>query len=176
MYVLASLPFVYVFSFISKSSIMAFTNFFILNIILSLFDTIIALFPIFSQNSNPSNGPSSSYNIIYIIRMIFAVLLPTVNFKHAVSNLILHENTQCIRISNAIVGTKFAINGPWFETNRPGIGTEFILFCVQTIFWTIVLIIIENRLRIKQFYSRQRNDQNESDQWNDSVNFKSLFS
>jgi len=172
MYVLASLPFAYVFSFISKSTIMAFTNFFILNVIISIVDAIIASFPVFSQNSNPSDGPTASYKGVSLIRTIFGILLPSVNLKHAIANLVLRDNSQCIRISNAILGTKFNINENYFAASRPGIGTEFILFVVQIIFWTIILMIIENKLRIKQCCSCQSDDFDESDQWKDSVRRK----
>ena len=172
MYVLASLPFVYVFSFISKSSIMGFTNFFILNIILCVIDAVLASFPVFTKNDSPSSGPSKSYTTVNNIRSIFALILPTVNLKHALYNIQLHGSAECIAISNAMLGTKYSTTEPWMSTKRPGLGVEFILFCVQTIFWLIVLMIIENRLKIRQAWQRCCGGDHhsiESDQWDDSV-------
>lgn len=169
MYVLASLPFAYVFSFLSKSTIMAFTNFFILNVIVSIIDAIISSFPVFSQNPNPENGPTSSYRTINVIRTIFAIGLPSVNLKHAIANLVLHDNAQCIRISNSILGTKFVVNENFLATSRPGVGTEFVLFIVQTIFWTIILIVIERRSRTTLCCSSQDEDIDESNHWKDGV-------
>lgn len=152
---------------------MAFTNFFILNVIVTIVDAVIASFPVFNQNTNPSAGPTSSYKIVNVIRTIFAIGLPSVNLKHAITNLVLHDNGQCIKLSNAILGTKFVENENYFSTSRPGIGTEFILFVVQIIFWTIILIVIENRLRIKQCCSCQNDDnEEESNHWKDAVRFK----
>lgn len=174
MYVLASLPFVYVFSFIPKSSIMAFTNFFILNVIVCVIDAVIASIPVFSQNNNPSAGPTKIYNTISNVRWIFAIVLPTVNLKHAISNIVFHDNSQCILVNNAMLGTKFATNEAWFSKNRPGVGTEFILFCAQMVFWWIMLMIVESRMRIKQCCCSCGGgvDTDESDQWNDSVRDK----
>jgi len=171
MYVLASLPFAYVFSFIPKTSIMGFTNFFILNVIICVIDAVASSFPVFTQNSTPSAGPSKTYTIVDNIRWIFAVLLPTVNFKHALSNIQLHNNTQCIYLSNSLLGTTFSTNEPWMSTSRPGVGAEFILFCVQIIFWCLILTIIENRLSIRQAWQRccAREDSLLTDQWDDSV-------
>lgn len=171
MYVLASLPFVYVFSFIPKTSIMGFTNFFILNIILCVIDAIMTSFPVFTKNDNPSAGPSKSYTTVNNVRWIFALILPTVNFKHALSNIQIHDNTQCVAISNAMLGTKLSTTEPWMSANRPGLGAEFILFCVQIIFWWIILIIIENGLSIRQCCQRCCGDEDTvlSDQWDDSV-------
>lgn len=167
MYVLASLPFVYVFSFASKSSIMAFTNFFILNIIVCVVDAVIASVPVFMQNKTPENGPSKIFKIIEIIRTIFAVLLPSINCKHAISNILLRDDSTCIEIANAVQGTKLETNEKWLSKNRPGVGTELIIFCAQAIFWFIVLILIEKK--IKCSCSCDSYDDEQNTQWNDSV-------
>jgi hypothetical protein len=171
MYVFASLPFVYVFSFIPKSAVMGFTNFFILNVILCVIDAVLASFPVFSSQDAKTSGPTQTYTVINIIRSIVAFFLPTVNLKHALANILLHDNTQCIRTSNAILGTSFSINEAWMSTNKPGVGTEFIFFCVQTLFWFVILIIIESRLRIEQAWRRccRSKDSESTDQWDDSV-------
>jgi hypothetical protein len=171
MYVLASLPFAYVFSFIPKTSIMGFTNFFILNIIICVIDAVANSFPVFTKNDTPSLGPTKTYTIVDNIRWIFAVLLPTINLKHAISNIQLHDSTICIAVSNAMLGTKLSVNEPWMSTSRPGVGAEFILFCVQIIFWWVILIIIENRLNIRRGCQRccRNEDLTMSNQWDDSV-------
>jgi len=171
MYVLASLPFAYVFSFIPKTSIMGFTNFFILNVILCVIDAVLASFPVFTKNDTPSLGPTKIYTTINGIRSIFALVLPTVNLKHAISNIQLHDDTVCISISNSILGTTFSSNALWMSTSRPGVGLEFIFFWVQIIFWWVVLIIVENRLNIRRGCQRccRNEDSTMSDQWDDSV-------
>jgi hypothetical protein len=171
MYVFASLPFVYVFSFIPKSAVMGFTNFFILNVILCVIDAVLASFPVFSNRSAQTSGPSQTYTGVNNIRSIFALVLPTVNLKHALANILLHDNPQCILTSNSMLGTSFSTNEAWMSTNKPGVGTEFIFFCVQTLFWFLVLIIIESRLRIKQAWRRccGIKDSQSTGQWDDSV-------
>ncbi|UJR09005.1 hypothetical protein I4U23_013254 [Adineta vaga] len=170
MYVLASLPFVYVFSFIPKTSIMGFTNFFILNVIICIVDAVTNSFTVFTKNDNPSAGPSRVVTIVTNIRWIFAVLLPTINLKHAISNIQLHSNTECIAITNAMTGSKLATNEPWMSRQRPGVGAEFIIFVVQTLFWWFILMIVENRLRIRQSCQRccSSDDAISSENWNDS--------
>ena len=105
MFVLASLPFVYVFSFIPKSAVIGFTNFFILNVILCVIDAVLVSFPVFSSNDAQTSGPTMTYKVIEIIRGIVAFFLPTVNLKQALANILIHDNVQCIRTSNAILGT-----------------------------------------------------------------------
>ncbi|CAF1233873.1 unnamed protein product [Adineta ricciae] len=170
MYVLASLPFVYVFSFIPKSSIMAFTNFFIINVIVCVVDAVASSVAVFTKNDNPAAGPTRTVTIITNIRWIFAALLPSINLKHAISNILLHSNNDCIAVSNAMVGTKLSINEPWLSKQRPGVGSEFIIFIVQILFWWIILMIVENRLRIRQAWQRCccSDDSYSSDDWNDS--------
>ena len=171
MYVLASLPFVYVFSFIPKTAVMGFTNFFILNVIIIVIDAVAGSFPVFLGNDNPSAGPSGIYRVVELIRYIFALLLPSVNFKHTLANILVHNNDKCIRTSNSLLGTSLGVNESWLSTNKPGVGIQFIFFCVQTFFWFAILILIENRLRIRQ--ARQRccgsNDSEHNTEWNDQV-------
>jgi hypothetical protein len=171
MYTLASLPFAYVFSFIPKTSIMGFTNFFILNVIICVIDAVINSFPVFMSNSTPSSGPSKSYTAITNLRYVFAFLLPTVNLKHALSNLILHANNDCITVNNAMLGTSFSTTAAYMSTQKPGVGTEFILFCIQIALWWLILCAIENRLRIRQCCQRccSEDDSMLTGGWNDSV-------
>ena len=174
MYVLASLPFVYVFSFIPESAVMGFTNFFILNVVISVIDAVAGTFPIFSGNTNPSAGPAPAYKVVEAIRLIFRLLLPAVNFKHTLANMLIHNNANCIRVFNGMLGTKFSENETWMSTQKPGIGEEFIIFCVQTLFWLVVLILIENRLTIRQ--ARQRccksDHPEQNEQWDDRVRIR----
>ena len=171
MYVLASLPFAYVFSFIPKSAIMGFTNFFILNVIICAIDAVSNSFTVFTENPTPSLGPTKTYTVVNNIRAIFAFLLPTVNLKHALYNIQLRQNTECIGIFNTLVGTKFTTTEQWMSTSKPGIGVEFLIFCAQIVLWWVILIIIENRLSIRQAWQRccARGDSSVSDQWNDKV-------
>ena len=150
---------------------MGFTNFFILNVIINVIDAVVGSFPVFTGNDNPSAGTSRTYNVVEAIRFIFGLVLPTVNLKHALSNILIHDSANCIRVSNTLLGTKFSENTAWMSTTKPGIGAEFIIFCVQTLFWWVILILIENRLRIRQ--ARQRccgsDDKAHNEHWDDRV-------
>ena len=180
MYTLASLPFAYVFSFIPKSTVMGFSNFFILNAVICVIDSILNSFTVFIENDTPSAGPTRTYRVVTAIATILAVLLPADNLKHALSNIQLHENTECISASNALIGTKFSANESLMAVGKPGVGGQFIIFLVQIIVWWIVLIVIENYGRIQQ--ARQRccgnkdlSDSTPTDQWNDSVRSSVVF-
>ncbi|CAF1369748.1 unnamed protein product, partial [Rotaria sordida] len=171
MYTLASLPFAYVFSFIPNSSIMGFTNFFIINIIICIIDSVTNSFTAFVKNDTPSAGPTKAYTIVSIIRSIFAIILPTVNLKQALSNIQLHETIECISIYNSLIGTKLSVNDSLMSINRPGVGAQFIIFFVQIIFWWVILTVIESRRRIRQCCCCCGNDSSDAtskDEWDDS--------
>ncbi len=76
---------------------MSFTNFLILNIIISVIDTIMP-FPIFIRNDTLSLGSSKSYTTVNNICWMFALLLPTGNLKHALSNIFMITNNTNIII------------------------------------------------------------------------------
>lgn len=177
MYALASLPFAYVFSFIPSSSIIGFTNFFILNVIACVIDAVVSSTSIFIKNSSPSTGPSKAYSGVTIARSIFAILLPTVNLKQSLWNIELHETGECISMWNSIVGTSFASGGSFMSTKTPGVGAQFIIFFVQIIFWWVMLIVIENWNKIRRCCSYccccccsdDSADPELINQWDDSV-------
>lgn len=143
MYALASLPFVYAYSFVPKSSVMGLAIFFIVNVTACVIDAVLNSFTIFIQNTSPSSGPLRSYYIITAIRTIIAIFLPTVNLKQALFNIQLHENTECISVSNSIIGTRFSPNESYMSLKRPGVGSQFIIFIGQFIFWWVIIAIIE---------------------------------
>jgi hypothetical protein len=77
-----------------------------------------------------------------------------VNLKHALFNSQLHENRQCIGIFNIYIGTNFSVNKRWESMRKPGIGAQILIFGLQTILWTLVLILIENRRRLGQIWQQ----------------------
>jgi hypothetical protein len=173
---LASLPFAYVFSFAPRTSIIGFTNFFIVNVIANVIDAVINSFTIFSRNEQASAGPSRTYTAVNNFRSILAALLPSVNLKHALSNSQLHENGECVAIFNTFIGTKLNVNEVWTSMSKPGVGTQMLLFCLQTLVWTLLLIVVENRRRRQLLWERIRGKRNDgssladqASQWNDSV-------
>ena len=164
------------FSFRPRTSIIGLTNFFILNVIANVIDSVINSFTIFQRNDSPQNGPNRVYGAVTNFRWILAGLLPSVNLKHALSNSQLHENQQCIRTFNALIGTKFPLNEPFASLTKPGVGGQILIFCIQMTFWTIVLIIIEKRAGKQPCCGSQSSSYNAqaSAQWNDSVRDDSL--
>ncbi|CAF2146243.1 unnamed protein product [Rotaria magnacalcarata] len=173
MYTLASLPFAYVFSFIPKSSIMGFSNFFILNVIGCVIDAVISSFPVFIKNDTPSAGPTKIYSTISAIRYIGAVLLPTINLKQAIANIQLHENSACITSWNLLLGTKLSSTGSLMATSQPGVGTQFIIFIVQIAFWLVILAVVEHCSRVRKgrqgcCCGRDSSNAMLSEEWDDS--------
>jgi hypothetical protein len=132
---------------------------------------VINSFTIFSRNETAYLGPSRIYTGVTIARWILAVLLPSVNLKHALFNSQLHENRECVIIFNRYIGTKFSDNELWSSLNKPGVGTQMLIFSLQSIFWLIFLILIENRRRIEQFWRqyREKYTSQSLSEWNDSV-------
>jgi len=65
---------------------------------------------------------------------MFTLLFPTINLKYALSNSQVYDNKECIAISNAMLGRKFSVSESWMSSHRPGLSTEFILFCIQIIY------------------------------------------
>lgn len=154
LYTLASLPFAYCFSFIPRTSIIGFTNFFIINVIANVVDAVINSFTVFSRGGSDDVRPSRAYTAVSFVRWILAILLPSVNLKQSLANSQLHENRQCVSIFNALVGTSFATDETWRSTSRPGVGAQILIFCLQCIFWIIVLILIENKLQVRRFFRK----------------------
>jgi len=176
LYVFASLPLAYAYSFRPRTSIIGLTNFFIINAIINVIDAVINSAAVFRRNdSSSTSGPSQLYRIVSLVRWIFAALLPSVNLKQAISNIQLHERKECIIIFNRYIGTSFSLNERWGSFNKPAIGTQMAIFIIQSIVWSIVLIIVESRPAIRQFCSNcccSSDDRDviveKSAQWNDS--------
>jgi hypothetical protein len=129
---------------------MGFSNFFILNVIGCVVDAVINSFTVFTTNTSPQSGTSKIYSTVTFIRYIFAVLLPTINLKQALGNIELHENSACIAASNAILGTQFSTTGSLIATNKPGVGTQLIIFIVQIAFWWVMLVVVEHCSRVRK--------------------------
>ena len=175
MYTLASLPFMYLFSFIPRTSVIGFTNFFILNVIANIIDAVINSFTVFTRNETPSLGTSSTFKVVTTIRTILACLLPSVNLKHALSNSQLHENKECIGIFNTYIGTKLSVNSSWTAMGKSGVGAELLIFFFQILSCWAILIVVESRTKIRQAWQRCSSKDDaalaaeRSRDWDDSV-------
>ena len=174
MYSLSSLPFIYVFSFAVKRELIGVINFFLLNVLMCFIDMILSfLASVVQGNASPiESGMTSGATAVTAVRWILSVLLPTVNLKHALSNIRLHSNRKCISSLNSIMGTNYAFDESWMSVHEPGLGLQFLIFCVQTLLWWLILMLIENFAAIKQIWQRHRSKTNESDEiqvYDDSV-------
>ncbi|CAF3375160.1 unnamed protein product [Rotaria sp. Silwood1] len=170
MYSLASLPFIYTFSFGVKRELIGVINFFLLNVLICFADMILSFLATVAQEKGSSNqnGTTAGATAVTTIRWILSGLLPTVNLKHALSNIRLRSNRDCIKSFNSIMGTNYAFDEPWMSVYEPGLGLQFIIFCLQILFWWLILAIIENFTNIKRACQRHCN---KSNQLNDIFEF-----
>lgn len=175
MYSLASLPFVYVFSFAVKRELIGVINFFLLNVLICFADMILSFLVTVVQEKGSSDQNRMATGAIAVnsIRWILSVLLPTVNLKHALSNIRLHSDRDCITSINSIMGTNYAYDESWMSIHEPGLGLQFLIFCVQIFIWWLILLFIESFTIIKQAWQRCRSkneDITETFEYDDSVN------
>lgn len=149
MYSLASLPLIYVYSFSPKSELIGFINVFVINVVVCFLDMVLAFMGLFSQyQSTNTTRISRLASIVNNIRGIITVLFPVVNFKHSLFNIRLKSDSECISAINSLMFTTYTSTDPWMSIREPSIGIQFIIFCAQMGFWSIVLILIEKRTSI----------------------------
>lgn len=201
MYSLASLPLIYAFSFTPTTELLGFINFFLINVIACFLDMVLSFIAVYSQSqptgantATTTNGVSKLTTTLNNIRWPISVLFPSINLKNALFNIRLRSNENCITALNSIMYTSYSYNEPWMSSREPSLGIPFIIFCIQMTIWWFILILIENRIYIKQTCGRccgcsnrlqrtadSNNDENESNngnnksptpiphEWDDSV-------
>jgi hypothetical protein len=152
MYSLASLPLIYVYSFSSKSELIGFINYFVINVVVCFLDMVLAFMAVYSQSQSTSTIVTRISKLSQItdkIRWIIAVLFPSVNFKRSLFNIRLKSNQQCVSALNSVMLTNYSYKKPWISLYEPGIGIQLIIFCAQIVFWSIILTLIEKGSIIK---------------------------
>ncbi|CAM4813346.1 unnamed protein product [Rotaria magnacalcarata] len=187
MFSLASLPFMYSYSFIPQSELIGFIMFLMLNVLVCFIDMVFGFIALFSQAS-----PSASLTEIgttarsmLIIRGILAGIFPTINFKQALYSIRLRSDPNCISAINAIMVTNYSPDVPWTSLNQPGIGLQLVIFAGQIVLWWIFLACIENRTSLREYvcccFNRKKrnainskreqacsNDSMDAPEWDDS--------
>jgi hypothetical protein len=174
MYCLASLPLIYVYSFSPKSELIGFINYFVVNVVFCFLDMVLAFIALFSQgNSTTVTHVSKLATMTANIRWLVLILFPSVNLKRGLFNIRLKSNPDCVASLNSLMFTNYSSTQPWMSLREPGVGIQFVIFCVQMAFWWLILTLIENGSNIKLAWRRccgcnddleQIDDENE---WND---------
>lgn len=150
MHSLASIPMIYVFSFLPKSELIGFITFFFLNTVACFCDLMLNFIAVFSQAlATNATGVTTLTSVMTNLTWVLVVLFPTVNFKHALFNIRLKSNVDCISALNSIMYSGYSATDSWMAMSTPGLGTPFIIFWAQMIFWWIILTLIENRTKIR---------------------------
>ncbi|CAM4944466.1 unnamed protein product [Rotaria socialis] len=167
MYSLASLPLIYVYSFSPRSELIGFINFFVVNTVACFFDMVLAFIAVFSQGQSTSTTRVARLtSIVNLIRWVIAAFFPCVNYKRALYNIRLKSNQECVSAVNSLMLTNDSVTEPWMSTHEPGVGSQFIIFCIQIFFWSMILILIESGTNIKLGCRRccgRKNDLAETD-------------
>ncbi|CAF0922953.1 unnamed protein product [Adineta ricciae] len=150
MYSLASLPMIYVYSFSPKSELIGFINFFVINVVACLLDMVLTFMAVFSQSQSSSSGRLTRLaSLMNSIRWLITALFPTVSLKRALFDIRLKSNQECISAINSIMLTGYSYTEQWTSLREPGLGILILIFCIQMIFWWIILTFIENRTNLK---------------------------
>jgi hypothetical protein len=173
-YSLASLPFIYVYSFIPMSESVSLIIYIIINILLIFMDMVLGFVVVFLQGQAATNtgGMSSQAVTMTNIRLVLSILFPIVNLKHALFNIHLRSSDTCVSSVNLILGTSYSSTEPWMSVHDPGLGIPFIIFISQMVGWWLILMIIEQSDRICSRRSCCCSDNNPpmvTTEWNDSV-------
>jgi hypothetical protein len=187
---------IYVYSFIPKSELIGFINFFVINVVGCFLDMVLAFMALFSQGQSTSTTRLTKLaSIMDNIRWVVSTLFPSVNLKRALYNIRLKSNPDCVSALNLLMLTNYSNKEPWMAAREPGLGIQFIIFWAQIIFWWVLLTLIENGTHLKLTCRRScrcdndleqidGGDQNDgedgaisvaSNQWNDTVCQKNFF-
>ena len=149
MYCIASIPLMYVYSFVPKTQLIGFITCFIINIIACFFDMILEFIAVFSQaQATTATGATATTRAVRGIAWVLVAFFPSVNFKHTLYNIRLRSSTECTSAVNALMFTSYSTSEAPMSIQDPGLGLYFIIFCVQALFWWIILIVIENHEKI----------------------------
>ena len=152
MYSLASLPLIYVYSFSPKSELIGFINYFVINVVACFLDMVLAFMALFSQGQSSLSSVTRVSRLTQMtnnIRWGVAVLFPSVNFKRSLYNIRLKSSPDCIASVNSLMLTNYSPNESWLSLQEPGIGIQLVIFCVQMVFWCLILTLIEKGASFK---------------------------
>lgn len=143
---------IYAYSFSPKSELIGFINFFVINLVACFLDMVLAFLALFSQGQSQSTAVIRVSRLTTVssgIRLIVAILFPTVNFKRALFNMRLKSSQECISALNTLMLTSYSYTEPSMSLREPGIGLQLVIFCAQMVFWWFILILIEKGGSIK---------------------------
>ncbi|CAF4744310.1 unnamed protein product [Rotaria sp. Silwood1] len=175
LYSLASLPFIYVYSFIPGTELIGFIIFFIVNVLVCFLDVVLGFIGVFSGSKPLPDGTlvNRTGTIMTNIRWVLSALFPTVNLKHALFNIRLRSSDLCIAAVNSVMGTNYSSNEPWMSLSEPGLGIQFLIFIGQMIFWWFIVIFLEALWKmclkkIRHCSKRQKQTVVTEIEWNDT--------
>ncbi|CAM4954605.1 unnamed protein product [Rotaria socialis] len=178
LYSLASLPFVYVYSFIPGTELIGFVIYFIVNVLVCFVDVVLGFIGVFSGSQALPNGAkvNQTGTLMTNIRWILSALFPTVNLKHALFNIRLRSSDRCIGPVNSVMGTNYSLNESWLSLSEPGLGIQCLIFIGQSIFWWFIVMFIEEGWKIcwkkmqycfKRQQQQQQTARRKTNEWND---------
>lgn len=135
----------YVYSYVPKTQLIGFITFFIINLIACFFDAIFDFIAVYSQlQAETATSATTTTRAMKGMKRSLAVFFPSVNFKQSLYNIRLQSSTECISTVNALMYTTYSASEGWMSVKDPGLGLYFIIFCIQTLLWWIILVLIEN--------------------------------
>ncbi|CAF3610572.1 unnamed protein product [Rotaria sordida] len=175
LYSLASLPYIYVYSFIPSTELIGFIIYFIVNVLICFLDVVLGFIGVFSGSQKLPDGSlvNRTGTIMTNIRWVLSVIFPTVNLKHALFNIRLRSSDSCIAAVNSVMGTNYSSNEPWMSLNEPGLGIQFLIFIGQMIFWWFIIVFIEKLWKIylkkmQYYFKRHKQTVATAIEWNDT--------
>lgn len=135
----------YVYSYVPKTQLIGFITFFIINLIACFFDMVLDFIAVFSQaQSTSATGATATTRAVKGITWVLVAIFPSVNFKHSLYNIRVRSSTECMSAVNSLMYTTYSASEGWMSVKDPGLGLYFIIFCIQTLLWWIILVLIEN--------------------------------
>ncbi|CAF1000356.1 unnamed protein product [Rotaria sordida] len=175
LYSLASLPYIYVYSFIPSTELIGFIIYFIVNVLICFLDVVLGFIGVFSGSQKLPDGSlvNRTGTIMTNIRWVLSVIFPTVNLKHALFNIRLRSSDSCIAAVNSVMGTNYSSSEPWMSLNEPGLGIQFLIFIGQMIFWWFIIVFIEKLWKIylkkmQYYFKRHKQTVTTAIEWNDT--------
>ncbi|CAF0854082.1 unnamed protein product [Brachionus calyciflorus] len=140
-----------------KSDVTAFVILLLLLGVASFTDVVLSFFQLFQNVTNPDlDFDSPSTLIMFIMRMVLAVLFPNVTIKRELFNFRLRTNRYCIDSLNRILKSNFRYDTDYMDINEPGNGIFLLISIFQFVFVILLIVGTEtnafNKEYLKNFF------------------------
>lgn len=177
MYCISSIPLIYLYSFLPISELVGLIVFVVTNILICFLDMVLGFIVVFfqGQSSAGNGGTNDIGSVMTSVRLVISIAFPTVNLKHSLFNIHLRSNDACVAAVSSVMKTSYSSSEPWMSMKAPGLGLPFLIFVCQTVFFWLMIVLLEGSIPayFRKSFKGRRKDETLSTTpriiWTDSV-------